>query len=1133
MPLKRVFLRSASAFCLSAAMLTGLTSAWADGRPLTITTEQNADYARIVARWADGDQEGPEITARISGPVLILRFEEEVSLDLAELTEGLPGYIAVSRLSDDGREARIALAREYRIHQSESIDRSAIDLVNESRLNDPPDIVSPLVAARAREAELAAERAQSARIAALPPPLDLQVRASEGEDFSTLAFYWPENIDFEARDTADGYQIVFANRAIADLSRTRVDPPRGLLGIEGRNTEETYVVDLDLQTGYWANAVAADQSVLVRFREGSRPDGDLEEDVILPAALAALAVDLPPANYLEPPSRKPLADHPFRTTPEGEVELVPEPDPVPVDPMDVIAEVPVTPRRVWSETLPRSGVVDVDASMSSGVMQLDLNFAANVPSAIFRRNNALWLAFPANGHFDLSGIPQAIGTRVDEVTSESGMALRLFLPRDNLVQITSSGRTWSIEAGGEGVLGVSRIRPTRAANEGGSGIRAVVPDAGTIFSLMDPEVGDELVIVPAFSPAASMMQELTFVEAFFPTTTHGMVVVPRADDLNFVQRGDNILIGRQEGLALSSWGVNSDLDAGQNLTPGFLDFATWRHGDERDYWDNFTAYSHAAAQGDPAEWEGQSALLNFARFLMAWELAAEAYGPLNFARAMDEVLGQDAQWLTLKGAADVMMGRYDEAVQTLDHSAVRSDPAANAWLGMALAERADWRRARQAFLLADPMINAHTPEWAGRFHASAARAMIRMGDGAAAESHALAANRSGDTTAEGQGRLILGELARIDGRPADARSTFTQLLNHESPEVRVRAELQMTRLELAEDRMSYLDAADRLDALRFRWRGDALELEIVGDLAKAYFELGQYREALVLAQNFAMEFPDLPGSRELRIDLMEYFEELFLNGRADRLDPISALALFYEFRDLTPIGPDGDRMIRMLANRLVAFDLLDPATELLAHQVENRNLIGIGRAQIASDLAAIYLLDHRPEAALQTLNGSRVPGLDDELRIQRRLLEAAAHMELQRYGHAIELLEPLDDQRALDLLAEVHWRARTWGAAGRALQRTLPEPGERLSEAQIQTAVRAAVAYRLDGDYDGLANLRAEYGPQMVATSEEDTFDLLTGTNQVSSSLLSDTVRELADTTTADAFLSNLRQRFSNGDDVF
>ena len=77
---------------------------------------------------------------------------------------------------------------------------------------------------------------------------------------------------------------------------------------------------------------------------------------------------------------------------------------------------------------------------------------------------------------------------------------------------------------------------------------------------------------------------------------------------------------------------------------------------------------------------------------------------------------------------------------------------------------------------------------------------------------------------------------------------------------------------------------------------------------------------------------------------------------------IDALSLFYDFRDLTPVGRRGDEMIRKLADRLVSVDLLDQAAELLQHQVDNR-LQGAARAQVAVRLAVIYLMARKPDRA--------------------------------------------------------------------------------------------------------------------------------------------------------------------------
>src|SRR5262249_10376931 len=78
-----------------------------------------------------------------------------------------------------------------------------------------------------------------------------------------------------------------------------------------------------------------------------------------------------------------------------------------------------------------------------------------------------------------------------------------------------------------------------------------------------------------------------------------------------------------------------------------------------------------------------------------------------------------------------------------------------------------------------------------------------------------------------------------------------------------------------------------------------------------------------------------------------------------------------------------------LADRLVAVDLLDQAAELLQHQVDHR-LQGAARAQVATRLAIVYLMNRKPDRALATLRATRSADLTNDMRNQRLLLEARA-----------------------------------------------------------------------------------------------------------------------------------------------
>src|SRR5258708_8207037 len=114
------------------------------------------------------------------------------------------------------------------------------------------------------------------------------------------------------------------------------------------------------------------------------------------------------------------------------------------------------------------------------------------------------------------------------------------------------------------------------------------------------------------------------------------------------------------------------------------------------------------------------------------------------------------------------------------------------------------------------------------------------------------------------------------------------------------------------------------------------------------------------------------------------FAQLFLSPRGDDLPAVDALGIFYESRELTPIGRRGDEMIRHLADRLVAVDLLDQASELLQYQVDKR-LEGAARAQVAARLAMDYLTNRKPDRAIGAPRTTRNDDLSGGLR-QPRLL---------------------------------------------------------------------------------------------------------------------------------------------------
>jgi hypothetical protein len=223
--------------------------------------------------------------------------------------------------------------------------------------------------------------------------------------------------------------------------------------------------------------------------------------------------------------------------------------------------------------------------------------------------------------------------------------------------------------------------------------------------------------------------------------------------------------------------------------------------------------------------------------------------------------------------------------------------------------------------------------------------------------------------------------------------------------------------------------------------------------------------------------PDLPEAQKLQAELAQAFRSLFLEGRADALEPIQALALFYDFRDLTPVGADGDEMVRRLSRRLMEVDLLDQAAELLQYQVDHR-LDGVAKSQVATDLAVVDLMNRKPEQALQAIWSSRTTLLPAALNARRRVIEARALSDLGRFDAALEILGKDASPDALDVRADIAWKQQNWAVAAQVLEKRLGDrwKGQPPLAGEDETRlIRAGIAYSLAHDEKSLERLNERW----------------------------------------------------------
>jgi hypothetical protein len=238
--------------------------------------------------------------------------------------------------------------------------------------------------------------------------------------------------------------------------------------------------------------------------------------------------------------------------------------------------------------------------------------------------------------------------------------------------------------------------------------------------------------------------------------------------------------------------------------------------------------------------------------------------------------------------------------------------------------------------------------------------------------------------------------------------------------------------------------------------------------------------------------------------------------------------MFYEYRELTPIGRRGDEMIRRLADRLVGVDLLDQAAELLQYQVDKR-LEGAARAQVAARLAMVYLTNRKPERAIAALRLTRISDLSGELRQQRLLLEARAQSDVGRHDLALDIISNIPGREAIRLRSDIYWAQRHWREASEQIELYY---GDRwrdftpLNAAEKGDIIRAVVGYALAEDAIGLARFREKYAPLMSGEADRTAFDIAARPAAANSAEFSEIARMAARVDTLDGFIRDMKLRF-------
>jgi tetratricopeptide (TPR) repeat protein len=740
--------------------------------------------------------------------------------------------------------------------------------------------------------------------------------------------------------------------------------------------------------------------------------------------------------------------------------------------------------------------LDVSFQTLSGGVTLNFPWTKPVGAAAFMRNDTLWVVFDAPITVRHAELDPKVKLRVrsaSQTVHAQATVLTYRLTPGQWAGVEQSGTGWAVSIKDTEIL-PRTILSTQVSTHSiaGSAVAIAVNAPSAIVAVTDPQLGDTILVAPVKAMAQGFAKPALLRGGELLQTAQGVAFVPLSSRYALVRQDESLLI--TDSAASSSTGSASSFvrSSAGATTARLIDQDAWSLTDGRRFEEIDASLLYELSMAPAAE--QQKKRWQIATFYLARGLPQRALGVLEAMARKDKQAVALPQFRAVRGVAALMARNYAAAREDLLD--VSLDGVGEMWLWRAKLHDVEGRAqaAVEAFRRGSDVISYYPAGTRADFELVAIRSAILTGDGAMAQRELSLMQATGLPPAQrSETTYWRGRLAALQGHVPEALTMYRSVKLADDRRSFALAQLSATRLLADGGKLKLTPAIEALERLRYAWRGDMLELDLLDTLATYYTRSRRYREALVTYRQAANYFVPSERTREATIAQDGLFRALFLDGAADALTPVQALALFTDFRGLTPLGTDGDLMIRRLSERLVDVALYARAAELLEHQVRYR-LEGTAQAVVASRLAMVQILAGKPQAALDVIRFTRTIVTSDDVLASRNRIEARALIDLGDY-EAAEVMTDNDSSAINHMLrADLAWKRKDWRQLVAVTTSILGADTDGLTIAATDRRkhiLRLTFALNMLNNGAGLQNAKSRYESAMAGTEYEQAFNLL------------------------------------------
>ena len=1082
---------------LSIFIGVGLTTGLALAEPVKVSASTQSDFVRIVFNW---DSPVTHSLSRGDGQ-LRLRFGRPIEASYAGIARKLKKFVKVLSPGNDGQSVNIGLAGDFDVYSFDSGRAIILEIVKKKEVVDKPSVLS------------------GANRTNLDDDIDnlpmVRVRAAQHTNYTRLVFDWPNKVSYRFKKNSGIATLVFERAARFNLKALQLRSLSFIDSARAEVSDESSSVILSVPAASKVLHFLSGTKVVLDIR---RPNDNEKANSLVNSSNLTKIKKTKVSLNTSPATTRPTRLMPVKSPPTVVIKNKVPPIKAVVE-KNTVSSVPssgVEKPRLAPKLSSKSVVTASAKSSGPPADAVTLRFDWNEPvgAAIFRRAGNLWVAFDKLKTIDIGKL-RKVGKKfikgIEQMGTSKATVLRLSMKKGINPSVRRDGMAWLLDFSRQQVTPqVPLIVKAQPNSPVGARLFIPVTEPKNPIGITDPVIGDNIIILPVIPLGHGIGLEYIYPQVGFLPTIQGIVVKPRADDIRTRPLKEGVEVTSAGGLKISAVSAEDEENRSKGPLSRVLDLEPWIVDDIESFRPRKHELLYAVSRSKGPQRE--LARLNLARFYFANGYNTEALAVLREVSRSRAGVEKNPEYRMLRGGANFMLGRYFEADKDFAHEKLKLIDEAAFWRASIRASIGNVSESALVLKRTNGIIKPYPKVIKVPMGQLVVSSALAIGNTKLAKK-SLDSLRKNDLSPKLASQLdfqegkIMEQSAESATDPSIADSQFEAVAakwdavsKSEHQPSRQMATVALVELLLKKNKISRVEAIKNLENIRFSWRGDNFEFNLLRRLGTLYLEEGRYRKGLNKLRQATTYYRTNKESSKVTQQMSEVFSELYLDDAADILPPVTAIALYDEFKELTPSGTRGDKMIQKLADRLVGVDLLDRAAVLLKSQVQFR-LQGDEKARVGAQLSLVHILARQFAEALKVLSATETVGIPDTLLSQRRHLRAKALMAMKQREAALDVLND-DKSRDAELLrAELFWNARNWSKASQSLHLLLRESGAKKSGSldAIQKAyvLNFVIALTLSGNERGLRRARKDFSSKMAKSRLMDAFNLITATTSM------------------------------------